>query len=126
MTYIPMGPVVKQYVFILSKGVHRIPISHKASTVFQLPGSGPYLPVWQFTPVTPTKGLINFNVLSHPAAAGAYKAVIDTGKAVIDFAGNLYVDSTTPFLGVILLSLTKRLFLHCSNRNEENLGSTGA
>jgi class 3 adenylate cyclase len=52
-------------------------------------GSGPYLPVWQISPVVPMKSLLNFNVLSHPAGAGSYAEVINTGQAVIDISANL-------------------------------------
>jgi class 3 adenylate cyclase len=52
-------------------------------------GSGPYLPVWQISPVVPMKSLLNFNVLSHPAGAGSYSEVINTGQAVIDISANL-------------------------------------
>ena len=40
------------------------------------------LPLWQESPVTPT-GLINFNVLGIPSAAGAYQAALDSGKATL-------------------------------------------
>jgi len=62
------------------------------------PGSGPYLPVWQISPVVPIKSLLNFNVLTHPAAGEAYRMVIDSGKAILNEASNL---------------------------NQENLGDTG-
>lgn len=52
-------------------------------------GSGPYLPVWQMSPVTPSKNILNFNTLSHPAASGAYTETIKSGQAVIEAAANL-------------------------------------
>ena len=62
------------------------------------PGSGPYLPVWQISPVVPIKSLLNFNILTHPAAGESYRNVIDSGKAILNEAQNL---------------------------NQENLGDTG-
>lgn len=53
------------------------------------PESGPYLPVWQHSPVTPTKALLNFNALTHPASAGGYREAMTTGQAVIEAAINL-------------------------------------
>ena len=52
-------------------------------------GSGPYLPVWQLSPTVPMKSTLNFNVLSHPAGAGAYYDVLQNHKAVMDVASNL-------------------------------------
>jgi Adenylate and Guanylate cyclase catalytic domain len=53
-------------------------------------GSGPYLPMWQSSPVIPqNKALLNFNALSHPAAAGGYREAIQSGQAVIEAASNL-------------------------------------
>jgi hypothetical protein len=62
-------------------------------------GSGPYLPLWQMSPAVPMKSILNFNVLSHPAGAGSYTEVLNSGEAVMDAAANL---------------------------NQENFGATGA
>ena len=54
------------------------------------PGVGPYLPIWQQSPVVTTwKASYNFNSLTLPANSIAYKGVIESGMAVIDNAANL-------------------------------------
>jgi class 3 adenylate cyclase len=58
-----------------------------------LPGTGPYLPIWQLSPFTPIPVLFNFNVLSHPASP-AYKETITTGQAVICPAANLKAENS--------------------------------
>ena len=50
--------------------------------------SGPYLPVWLSTPMPLTKGLLNLNMLSLPAAR-AYRAAVGSGKSVVDLVENL-------------------------------------
>jgi hypothetical protein len=54
-----------------------------------LEGSGPYLFVWQMSPTVPVKSVLNFNVMTHPAAIGSYMDVLNTGQAVKDSAANL-------------------------------------
>jgi class 3 adenylate cyclase len=79
-------------------------------TTFVAPeGSGPYLPVWQISPVVPMKSLLNFNVLSHPAGAGSYSEVINTGTAVIDISSNLEGENlgNTGLYFKLLLSLSQ-------------------
>jgi class 3 adenylate cyclase len=51
--------------------------------------TGPYFPLWQFSPVIPIKQLINVNIILNPAVTGAYSETIRTGKAVIESAANL-------------------------------------
>lgn len=52
-------------------------------------GAGPYLPLWQLSPVVPSGALVNFNALSHPIAQKSCRETLRTGQAVIDFAENL-------------------------------------
>jgi Adenylate and Guanylate cyclase catalytic domain len=59
---------------------------------FTLPApanSGPYLPVWQVSPVVPMQSLLNFNALSHPAGKGAYTELIRSEQPVLGMADNL-------------------------------------
>lgn len=51
--------------------------------------SGPYLPLWQISPVTPTPSIININVLWNPIVRGVYLETMKTGQAVIEAASNL-------------------------------------
>jgi Adenylate and Guanylate cyclase catalytic domain len=51
--------------------------------------SGPYLPVWQTSPLVPLKSVLNFNALSHPAGKGAYEELIRSQQAVLGMAENL-------------------------------------
>jgi class 3 adenylate cyclase len=51
--------------------------------------SGPYLPVWQVSPVVPMQSLLNFNALSHPAGKGAYEELIRSEQPVLGMADNL-------------------------------------
>jgi hypothetical protein len=51
--------------------------------------SGPYLPVWQTSPLVPLKSVLNFNALSHPAGKGAYEELIRSKQAVLGMADNL-------------------------------------
>ncbi|CAB9513948.1 Receptor-type guanylate cyclase gcy [Seminavis robusta] len=45
-------------------------------------GTGPFLPIWQVSPATPTKGILNFNLLNS-ASGGALRATLETHKAVL-------------------------------------------
>jgi class 3 adenylate cyclase len=58
-----------------------------------LPGTGPYLPIWQLSPFTPIPVLMNFNILSHPASL-AYKETINSGQALICPAANLNAENS--------------------------------
>lgn len=61
------------------------------STQFPEPeGSGPYLPMWQFSPVIPTPSILNLNMLSNVASSGAYTETMNSGQAVIGLAANLH------------------------------------
>jgi class 3 adenylate cyclase len=51
--------------------------------------TGPYFPLWQFSPVIPIKQLINVNIILNPAVTGAYSETLRTGQAVIESASNL-------------------------------------
>jgi class 3 adenylate cyclase len=51
-------------------------------------GTGPYLPIWQLSPATLIPVLLNFNLLSHPAAP-AYIETLKSGQAVVLSAENL-------------------------------------
>jgi hypothetical protein len=52
-------------------------------------GSGPYLPIWQISPVVPMKPLLNLNALVNAVNTLAYREVLRTGQAVVDAATNL-------------------------------------
>jgi class 3 adenylate cyclase len=70
-------------------------------------GSGPYLPLWQMTPVVPIKNVLNFDLLTHAAAKDGLNAALNSGQAVIDFASNLKdpndeEDSTTAIFNLFL------------------------
>jgi class 3 adenylate cyclase len=73
------------------------------------PGSGPYLPVWQLSPVPPDKSLLNFNTLTHPSFAGSNLKAITTGRAAIDVATNIDTMSEegTGAFYTLLLSLSQ-------------------
>jgi class 3 adenylate cyclase len=69
------------------------------------PGTGPYTPVWQISPVFPTRTLINSNSITHPLFRGAYTATIESGQAVIGEAANLEGDNiggTDSIFGTLL------------------------
>jgi class 3 adenylate cyclase len=68
-------------------------------------GSGPYLPLWQLSPIPPDKILLNLDALSKATTREAYMTVITSGQAVIDTATNIdrEVDESTNELFSILL-----------------------
>jgi class 3 adenylate cyclase len=75
------------------------------SLVVAPPGTGPYTPVWQISPVFPTRTLINSNSITHPLFRGAYTATMESGQAVIGEAANLEGDNiggTDSIFGTLL------------------------
>jgi class 3 adenylate cyclase len=67
-------------------------ISNIAANLSMVPapvGSGPYLPIWQMSPVLPFKTLLNLNMLMHPINFGSYNEVLRTGKAAVGAVTNL-------------------------------------
>ncbi|CAB9513943.1 Receptor-type guanylate cyclase gcy [Seminavis robusta] len=54
----------------------------KMVTKVEEEGAGPFLPIWQVSPATPTKGILNFNLL-HSSTGGTLRATLETHKAVL-------------------------------------------
>jgi hypothetical protein len=77
------------------------------STLSAPPGSGPYLPVWQVSPIVPMKSVLNFNVLSHQSGKGAFEEVICSGQAVVNFADNLNKEHLGGAYFKLLLSMSQ-------------------
>lgn len=72
-------------------------------------GSGPFLPLWQMTPILPVMDILNFNVLSHPAVQGGFLAALKSALAVIDVSTNLETsdDGTTQTIANMALQLSQ-------------------
>jgi hypothetical protein len=57
-------------------------------------GSGPFLPIWQMSPVLPLEYLLNLDLLTFPLVSKGYQSAIDSGEAVIDAATSLKDDGS--------------------------------
>ena len=64
-------------------------------------GSGPFLPVWQISPAVPFPGVLNFNILSHPASL-LYRQTMYDDKAVILAASSLLGEESGDYFKVLL------------------------
>ena len=49
-----------------------------------------YAPVWQISPVVSNMEVLNYDILTHPAAGEAYAVTLTTGQAVIGKASDLF------------------------------------
>lgn len=58
-------------------------------------GSGPFLPLWQLSPVVPMMPFLNYDLLTNPAVKDTFQAVIDSQQVVIGKAHNLMDPSNT-------------------------------
>jgi hypothetical protein len=69
--------------------LQELPVKFLAPSNLSL-SPGTYLPIWQWSPMFPmAAGVINFDAMTHPAGASAYREVLVTAKAVINQADNL-------------------------------------
>jgi hypothetical protein len=96
---------------MLGREIHNsiVNMQPDGSTLSAPPGSGPYLPVWQVSPLVPMKSVLNFNVLSHPFNKGSGEEVIRSGQAVVDLADNLNKENfgATGMYAKLILSMSQ-------------------
>jgi class 3 adenylate cyclase len=68
------------------------------SLIVAPPGTGPYTPVWQVSPVFPTRTLVNTNSITHPLFTGSYTSTIESGKGALGEAeGDNALDTDSIF-----------------------------
>jgi class 3 adenylate cyclase len=71
------------------------------NTSYAPEGSGPYLPIWQISPSVPFPGVLNFNILSHPASL-LYRQTMYDKKAVILAASSILTGEHDQYFEVVL------------------------
>jgi hypothetical protein len=70
-------------------------------------GTGPFLPLWQLSPIIPLPSLINYNFLAYWDLAPMMLQAVDTGKSTLSYLQTNHTGSNTAELIRILMTLNQ-------------------